>query len=82
MFSGAYVPVTEDGNIVVDRILASFYASFDHNLAHIVMKPIQWYTGIIEWLFGMYNRYPGYVSIAKEFGKWVMPAKLIFGKNN
>ena len=74
--------MTEDGNIVVDRVLASCYASFNHDLAHIAMKPIQWYPDIVEWVFGMHNKHPSYVSIVKEFGKWVMPDKLIFGKNN
>ena len=41
--SGAYVPLTEDGNIVVGGILASCYASFDHDLAHLAMVPMQWY---------------------------------------
>ena len=33
---GAYVPLTEDGNILVDGVLASCYASFDHGLAHLI----------------------------------------------
>ena len=60
--------MTEDGNIVVDRVLASCYASFNHDLAHIAMKPIQWYPDIVEWVFGMHNKHPSYVSIVKEFG--------------
>ena len=33
------MPLTEEGNIVVDGVLASCYASFDHDLAHIAMVP-------------------------------------------
>ena len=40
LFLGAYVPLTADGNIVVDQILASCYASFDHDLAHLMMMPM------------------------------------------
>ena len=41
---GTYVPLTEEGNIVVDGVLASCYASFDHDLAHITMAPIQLFS--------------------------------------
>ena len=36
---------------MVDGILASCYASFDHDLAHIAMTPIQWFPEIIEGIF-------------------------------
>ena len=39
-FVGAYTPVTMNGNMMVDRVLASCYAFFDHDLAHITMTPI------------------------------------------
>ena len=45
---GAFVPLTADGNIVVEGVLASCYASFDHGLAHFVMTPMQWYPQIIR----------------------------------
>ena len=31
---GAYTPVTVEGNIAVDGVLASCYAFADHDLAH------------------------------------------------
>ena len=40
VFLGAFVPLTMKGNIVVDGVLASCYASFDHDLAHFVMTPM------------------------------------------
>ena len=79
---GAYVPLTEEGNILVDGILASCYASFDHGLAHFTMTPMQWYPGIIWWIFGLNSGYPTYVDIAKEFGRWVLPSELLYVRGN
>ena len=70
---GAYVPLTMEGNVVVDGILASCYASFDHNLAHFAVKPFQWFPKMIEWTFGDDNGSPGYIEIAKGFGRSVLP---------
>ena len=78
---GAHVPLTADGNIVVDGILASCYASFDHDLAHIAMSVIQWYPEMTAWIFGVNNGTPEYVSIAKDIGRWVLPNVLLFGKS-
>ena len=52
IFAGAYTPLTMEGNILVDGILASCYASFDHELAHVVMKPLLWFPSIMNLLFG------------------------------
>ena len=70
---GAYIPLTEEGNIVVDGVLASCYASFDHDLAHITMAPIQWFPEIIENIFGKEKSSLAYVSIIKELGRWLLP---------
>ena len=74
---GAFSPLTEDGNIVVGGVLASCYAFFDHDLAHLAMKPMQWYPEIIEWIFGVNNGTPEYVNIAKGFGRLLMPSTLL-----
>ena len=71
--TGAYVPLTNTGNIVVDGVLASCYASFDHDLAHIAIKPMQWYPGIIQWIFGSNNVIHEYVSIVKLVGRYFIP---------
>ena len=80
--SGAYVPLTEDGNILVDGVLASCYASFDHDLSHFAMIPMQWYPEIIQWAFGMNKANPIYVNIAKEFGTWILPHVSLYGRSN
>ena len=41
-----------EGNIVVDRILASCYATVNHDVAHIGMTPIQWFPDMVQWIFG------------------------------
>ena len=79
---GAYVPLTADGNIVVDGVLASCYASFDHNLAHFVMSVIQWYPDMTELIFGVNNGTPEYVNIVKNYGRLVLPNVLLFGKSD
>ena len=63
---------------MVDGILASCYASFDHDLAHITMAPIQWSPEIIEWIIGKEKGSLAYANIAKEFGRWMLPYGQIF----
>ena len=75
-FSGAYVPLTVEGNIVVDRVLASCYGSFDHDLAHFAMTPIRWVPDIMEFIFGEEKGDSVYIKIGKSLGKWLLP----FGK--
>ena len=64
--SGAYVPVTLEGNIVVDGILASCYASFDHDAQHVVMKPLLWFPSIMDLLLGEEKPIHGYATILKH----------------
>ena len=78
---GAYVPLTDEGNIVVDGILSSCYASFDHDLAHIAMTPMKWFPELIEWIFGNNNGMQGYLSIAKTIGRYLMPYEYLYVSN-
>ena len=78
LFSGAYVPLTKEGNIVVDGVLASCYASFDHDLAHFTIKPMRWFPEITTWIFGENNGSPTYVNIAKHLGKWLVPPNYLY----
>ena len=77
--SGAYVTLTKDGNILVDGVLASCYASSVHDLAHFGMIPMQWYPEMTVWIFGVNNGIPGYVEINKGFGRWMLPSTLLYG---
>ena len=72
------MPLTTEGNIVVDGILASCYADIDHDLAHITMTPMQWFPHIIEWTFGDDSRFPVLVIMAKQFGRLMLPYGQLF----
>ena len=65
-------PLTHEGNIMVDGVLASCYPSTDHDLAHFVMTPIRWFPNIMEYIFGVENEFQSYVQIAEHLGKWVL----------
>ena len=73
IISGFYVPLTKEGNIVVDGVVASCYGSFDHDLAHIVMIPMQWLPDMLESIFGGDNGNSVYVKIKESFGNFVLP---------
>ena len=60
---GAYVPLTMEGNILVDGVLASCYPSAAHDLAHMGMAPLRWFPGIMDWILGVENTFPVYVKI-------------------
>ena len=55
-----------DGNIMVDGILASCYASVDHDLAHIGTIPLRWFLQIIELVCGVDDGDLGYIIIMKH----------------
>ena len=75
--TGAYVPLTKEGNIMIDGVLTSCYSSFQHDLAHIGMTPVQWFPGVMKWLFGVDGDILAYVSITKELGRFILPQWLI-----
>ena len=70
---GVYVPLTTEGNIVVDGVLTSCYPSASHELSHIGMTPIQIFSEIIEWIFGEHNCSPGYAIISEGLARWIIP---------
>ena len=73
LIEGAYTPLTNEGNIVIDGMLASCYAFSDHDLAHITMTPMLWFPEMIEWIFGMEKVSQGYVSILADLGQLLLP---------
>ena len=70
---GAYAPLTTEGNILVDGILASCYASSHHDLGHLTLAPMRYFPELMDLIFGQSNNYPGYVKVAEDFGKMVSP---------
>ena len=79
LFLGAYVPLTEEGNIVIDSVLASCYTSFDHELAHIGMAPMHWFPSVVQCVFGQDNGFSVFAKIVKESCKSIMPEGQKFG---
>ena len=70
---GAYVPLTTQGNLVVDGVLTSCYPSASHEVSHIGMTPMRWFPEITQWIFGDHGAFPGYVIISDKLGKWIIP---------
>lgn len=51
--SGRFAPLTREGNIVVNSVVASCYAVIsDHDMAHLSFAPVRWLSYLHEWLFG------------------------------
>ena len=48
---------------MVEGVLASCYASADHDLLHFVMTPFRWFPEITEWILGEDNGLQVYVKI-------------------
>ena len=55
-----------EGTIMVDGILASCYASVDHNLAHFGMTPLRLYLWMLEKIYGENNGFQGFAVIAEQ----------------
>ena len=70
---GTYVPLTKDGQIVVDDVLASCYADSHHDIAHFMMTPMQWFPEGIDWLFGQDTGFAFFVGMARELGIFMLP---------
>ena len=62
-----------EGNIIVDRILASCYPSAHHDYAHIGMALIKWFPEEIDWIFGDDNGIQGYVRISEDLNGSILP---------
>ena len=65
-----------EGKIVAEGVLASCYATVDHDLGHIGTTPIRWFPGMTNWIFGENNGSPGYVDVLTDVGTLVRPHTL------
>ena len=67
IISGAYDPLTTDGKILVNGIQASCYAEFHHDLAHIVMTPMQRFP---ESFNGYLEKTPEFLFLSPQQKFW------------
>ena len=65
---GAFVPVTINGKILVDGVLASCFPGSYHDLVHLVITPMQRFSEVVEWFFGNDAGFPVYVDTADILG--------------
>ena len=87
--TGYYSPMTKQGNIVVQNILASCYASFEnHKLQHFTFAPFRWFHSARNWLsFKNWELSPR-VDLDNEWHHWyaggleAMAENLLQGKMN
>ena len=73
LFSGAFVPLTMEGNIMVDGVLASCYASADHDISHFLLTPMRWFPEMMEWIFGDDYGFSVYYKTWAEIGAMIVP---------
>ena len=78
LFLGVYVPVTMNGNIIVDGVLASCYPSVDHDLAHFRMTPLRWFPEATEWIFGQDNGWQVFVKITVQLEQYLVPYLFVY----
>jgi hypothetical protein len=53
---GIYSPLTTQGNIIVDDIVASCYADFDsHEIQHLMFAPFRWWHNTLEFFLSTKN---------------------------
>ena len=58
---------------MVDGILASCYANVHHDLAHLIMAPMQGFPSVMEWIFGDDAGLPTYISTLRQLGMILLP---------
>ena len=72
--------LTIQGNILVDGVLASWYASaLSHDFAHLKMRPIQWFPEAMKWISGNKNGSPSCVYSLQDMINWFLPGGLLSG---
>ena len=64
LYAGVYTPLKEEGNILVDEVLASCYAVVDHDLGQLMMAPIKWFSETMQMIFGEDGGIPAFVKIS------------------
>ena len=67
---------------MVEGVLASCYASADHDLLHFGMTPLRWFPEITEWILGEDNGLQVYVKIAAHVTQLVTPLGFVYKESH
>ena len=70
-FSGAYVPLTKEDDIMVDGVLASCYPSVNNDFSQIAITPMKWIRDAVGWIFWKENGLQGLAIIAENVSKMI-----------
>ena len=68
----AFVPLTMEGNIMVDEALASCYASGHYDIVHNTLVFVRYFPELVMWNFGEEDVFSSYIKIIQHFHKWVI----------
>ena len=80
--TGYYSPMTKQGNIIVQNVLASCYASFDnHNLMHFAFAPFRWFHSARNWLSFMKLEQSPRVNLEYEWQHWYSDGLRVMAEN-
>ena len=81
IYLGLFVPLTMEGNIIVDEVLASCYASSDHDLVHSATVLVRYFPELIMWIFGEENGFASHPKVMQHMSKWYMPNNHLYEWN-
>ena len=71
LLTGYYSPLTTQGNIVVQNILASCYSSFEsQKLQHFAFAPFRWFHSARNWLSFMNLGQSPKMNLEYEWQHW------------
>ena len=62
-----------EGNIVVDGVLASCYATVNHDLAHIGMTPVQLLPDFVQWIFSEEDGFSAFAKTIQYLRRAILP---------
>ena len=60
---------------MVNGVVASCYADFDHVLADLIMIPMERFSEAMMWIFGDDTGFPVYVKTARAVGILMLPVE-------
>ena len=81
LYLGAFVPLTMEGKIMVDKVLASCYPSADHDILHNGLVLVRYFPEVISWIFGEDNGFSSYIKIIEHCHKWIITNNHIYEWN-